>query len=89
MHAAALPQIISSNILGNFLKLEKYSAFFRKIHIGSWLECNDIPGNSNAGPTTCMLREDKESIILFLLNKLLDKTGFSTCLLEFFRLQRF
>jgi hypothetical protein len=87
MHAAALPQIISNNI-GKFSEIRKIFRFIRKIHIGSWLECNDIPGNSNAGPTTCMLREDKESIILFLLNKLLYKTGFSTCLLEFFRLQR-
>jgi hypothetical protein len=30
MHAAALPQIISNNILGNFLKLEKYSALLEK-----------------------------------------------------------
>jgi hypothetical protein len=65
MHAVA--QFISDNILGNFLKLENIPGFIRKNHIGSWLECNDIPGNMNAGPTTCILREDKESIILFFL----------------------
>jgi hypothetical protein len=56
----------SDNILGNFLNKKEIPGFIRKIHIGSQLECNDIPGKSNAGLTTCVLREDKESIILFL-----------------------
>jgi hypothetical protein len=53
-----------------FLKLEKkFQALLEKKPHGPWLECNDMPGNSNAGPTTCILREEKEFIILFFLSE--------------------
>jgi hypothetical protein len=86
MHAAALSQFIRKYFGKFFLNKKKIPGFIRKIHIGSQLECNDIPGKSNAGLTTCILREDKESIILFFIIKQnFDKTGLSTCLLEFSR----
>jgi hypothetical protein len=66
MHAAALPQFISDNILGNFFQIRKiFCALLEKSTSAHGSSVIDIPGNFNAGPTTFILRGDKESIILF------------------------